>query len=424
MPKSSNSTQSNNANQTRSEKQKILSPISHRPQPEQGENATSALQNAGIHSAFLSGRAATDFLSAYGGHAKFLTRVYEIGLGIDELDTARRNYIKCSAEIAQHLQELGQHLPRGPFLDDIRRKIKAVDSLRDNSSEEHNPQTPNRPLSNLERPRRDAATPPSPTLVGSPKPPAMDGNRRSITPKPTPTPNRQANPLRGQSAEDARRRHNPCRLCHRMGHLQTQCTLYWCYYCDTIAPGHFAKYCSRNPHQGVDRRYLPPGTLDVVNPASLISSNTTIGTTVPNSHTKIPATPHSVSNPNTRTLPSHNPTSKSNTTKLQTGTVSTPTTYTPPTISIATGPTYRPVFVVRKPKSSNHNKDLGKLQQLPTATTNPSAGRNPPNDRPTSRQSERPRSPTPYDGDNEFEYDDVALYNMTGEGHVEGMEAY
>jgi len=402
MPKSTSS----NANQTTTKVQ--IPPLSPRPRPEQGQKNTSALQTAAIHSAFLSQRTATDFLSVYSGHTQFITRVHEIGLGIDGLDSARRNYIKQAAELNYHLQELGQHLPRGPYLDDIRRKIRAVDTLRDQTNEERRPQTPDRPTSHHERLERDKPLPPAASAAGPPQSKPMDGDHRPNTTKPTPPSNQRSSTLRGPATEAARRRHNPCRLCNRMGHLQTQCTSYYCFYCDTIAPGHFAKYCTRNPYPGVAVRYLPPGSLGVVNPTKQITADTSIGTTLSNTNPTIPTPPHT----------------SNNTVKLSDGRVKSTTSHTQPTINIATGPTYRPVFVVRKPKPDNkENRDLGKLHQL-TPSTNPATRGSLSSHRPSTPQPERPRSPTPYDGDNEFEHDDVALYNMTGEGHVKGMESY
>jgi hypothetical protein len=63
------------------------------------------------------------------------------------------------------------------------------------------------------------------------------------------------------------RRYRPCSLCGRMGHLLTQCQHYYCHYCETLSPGHFAKFCPRNPHAGLECRDLPPSALEAIDHA-------------------------------------------------------------------------------------------------------------------------------------------------------------
>ncbi|HEY1644894.1 MAG TPA: hypothetical protein VGF75_00725, partial [Candidatus Saccharimonadales bacterium] len=49
--------------------------------------------------------------------------------------------------------------------------------------------------------------------------------------------------------------------------LPTQCQYYYCHYCDTLSPGHFAKFCPRNPHAGLECRDLPPSALEAIDRA-------------------------------------------------------------------------------------------------------------------------------------------------------------
>ena len=107
----------------------VSSHISNHPRPEQGQTHLSTLTNAGVRSAFLSERTASDFMSCYGGNTKLINRVYKMGLGIDELTAARAHFLARAREIKAHLGELSHHFPAGPHLDDIIRKVQTINPL-------------------------------------------------------------------------------------------------------------------------------------------------------------------------------------------------------------------------------------------------------------------------------------------------------
>jgi hypothetical protein len=409
MPSSTNSSINANSKPTSTttseklSKEKTTSPLSSHLRPEQGQDKVSELQNAGIRSAFLSGGTASNFVSAYSRNSSLINRVYEMGLGVDELDSARRNYLKVANEVDANFRELASHIPRGPYIDEIARKIRSLKPSGDIKPQEGSKQTPDRSSSHIERPREDRAPPSSPTTPRSSQPQAVDAGDRNNALSQTPQNNRRSSTLRRQSTQEPLHRYNTCGICRGVGHITTQCHLYHCSYCDTTSPGHFAKYCSRNPFRGIASRKLPPGTLEVVNYQSHRHTTISTSTATPNVTTTIPSSILQPNVANLRTTP-------------HTREQSTPN-HTPPRISIANGPTYRPLLAPRKsaPKTPT---SVGKLQQLNPSHHN--SGRNTSNHSKTHKQrTQQPRYERDDEGCNEFDFDPVAEYNMTGEGNID-----
>jgi hypothetical protein len=428
MPKSTNSSRNaNSAPTSRSTsplpptKTKISPLSSTRPRPEQGQTYVSVLQDAGIQNAFLSKSTASDFMSGYRSNTGLITRVYEIGLAIDELAVARENYLQRRKEMAASLTELDRCLPNGPYFRAIAKKVDAIDPLGDLNIEKIDQPIPDRHQQNTERPSRDKhhSSPPTPARLQQPE--KLVATHQPTPRRSAPLSDRRTLIINRRSVEETGHRYRVCRLCGRMGHLQTQCNLYHCAHCNTQAPGHFAKFCPKNPHPGVDRRLLPPGAL-----AHLMDVEKNTPTTTLTPHRSAPTPPTY-----TKSGVPPNVTGVSTTiytrAKLSVDNVNTHAadTTTLPTTTIATGPTYRPVLAPRKPVTKP-TKDIGKLRQLTHSSTSHLVGRKTSSHDCATKHLKKPqpRPPTPDDGDNEFDFDDVALYNMTGEGHIEGMEAY
>ena len=396
---------------------KIPSQIPPHPRPEQGQIKThqQALEASAVRDAFLLKSTAADFMSGYGSNTGLVARVYEIGLAIDELATARANYLQRLKEMDAHLSELDRHLPAGPYGLDIKRKVRAITSIREIETSSLDKQVSGGHQPRPHQPTNSGNNPP-PTPPHRPSQPQVVAKASGPTTAipPPPSNGRTHSPIQ-RPAKAYQHRYRPCSLCGRLGHLPTQCSLYHCIHCETTAPGHFAKFCSRNPHQGVDRRHLPPSALAILQSKE--------------NHRSSPTTPR----PNTTTI-KPNPVASST---LQSNVASVPTppytraklsvdnvnahardTSSTPRVTIAIGPTYKPVFIAKKP-NSGATKDLGRLHQLhKTPTTHPTGGKTPDHRR-RPQQPQRSRSPSAYEGDYEFDYDDVALYNMTGKGYID-----
>jgi hypothetical protein len=423
MPKSTNSSRNANSIPTsRSPSPKpepkatVPSPLKTHPRPEQGQSKVALLEDAALQAAFSSPTTAADFMSGYGRNAGLVARVHEIGLAIDELAIARANHIAKRKGMAKHIHELDSHLPVGPYLRDILKKVKTIDPLIGLVIKEIDQPIPDRPHSHHERPRRDEPHTPPPTTAKLPQLQAVATPHKHTPPRPTPVPTRRVIETQQRPAEVPRRGYAKCRICNRMGHLQTQCASYYCAHCETWAPGHFAKYCSRNPHPGVDRRDLPPSALALL----MDKENDTTAASVP-----------------TRTTPSTRPIAATTVQPHITGVSTTPLTRaklsvdnvnahathtkTPPRVTIAVGPTYRPIFIAPRKPIAKPARELGKLQQLPPSSTTHPAGRKPPHHSvPSQRPSQqRARTPDYDDGDFEDNYSDAAWYNINGEGHFD-----
>ncbi|EKM73726.1 hypothetical protein AGABI1DRAFT_96114 [Agaricus bisporus var. burnettii JB137-S8] len=203
----------------------------------------------------------------------------------------------------------------------------------------------------------------------------------------------------------------------------------------TIGPGHFAKFCARNPYRGVARRDLPPEAMVLVNAIAFTvqpplthphSGNATSGTTTPNSVTH--SSDASLAGTSITSHTSHDAellqqsgqllTKQSN---LSTSTIysSNTTSASGPVTTTHLGPTYQPIYKPKsKPKSTNTDHRYGQLAiSIPPPYRH--SGRTTPSNRSASSKTKRQRSSSPehYDGGDEYTYDDVAEYNMSGEGH-------
>lgn len=370
------------------------------------ETKVSFSQNAILRQAFLSERAAADFMSGYGRNPRLVARVHEIGTTINELAIARANYLTKTREVDSLIHQLARHLPHGPHIESIVRKIRAVDPTCDLQPQTFSKQIPNRPLPRPSSPRgSEAAT--SPTLSVGPQQSQLVAENSRNPPPHTATSGR--GPIIQSyrtSAYQPRRRYQPCRLCGRMGHLQTQCNRYHCVHCKTSAPGHFAKFCPRNPYQGIDRRDLPSSALAV------LQSKEGVNTTPATSANRTPLQPAVPTTPNTTTKPGQ--------LSVHNVTAHNASEHTPsrPKVTVALGPTFKPNFTPRKTASGATN--VGKLQQLSHTPSNHHSGGNRTNLRTSSKLTPhyRPSLPASYDGNYEYDFDDVELYNIVGEGHL------
>ena len=368
------------------------------PQAQPNQTAVSSLQDAQIRSAFLSECAARDFLSGYGRNSRLSLRVQEIGLAIDELRAAKRNYLQLRQEMDAHFTELGKNLIDGPYLRDIHRAIQDAITIPEEPPKILNQQTPSR---HRQDPGSATRNPPyTPT-----QPPhrlsqlqAVAQTRRYTPAISTTPPHRQAFGTQRRNPISSRHRDDPCSLCGRMGHIKTLCDVYFCIHCRVQAPGHMAKFCPQNPYFGIDRRDLPSTALELLHRLEddAYTSTTPITTSLGE---RTPRLSDLSTSPNTTTPRPSN----SRRQPITPNATTIPTT----TTTTALGPTYRPKFIIKKPEQLP--KNVGNLQQLDRSIT-----------RPTSNHSKttpvlRTPPPTQYPEDAEYEFDDDALGNMCDE---------
>ena len=119
----------NASNQTKDDNPKSDSsvpPTAPRNTPCQGE--VSVDKNANIRRAFLSERAATDFLSSHGRIPRLASLVHEIGAHVDELTSARRTYLQRIEEMDARLSDLARFCPRTPSRNEIFTHIQKINS--------------------------------------------------------------------------------------------------------------------------------------------------------------------------------------------------------------------------------------------------------------------------------------------------------
>jgi hypothetical protein len=196
-----------------------------------------------------------------------------------------------------------------------------------------------------------------------------------------------------------------------MGHLPTQCQHYYCHYCETSSPGHFVKFCPRNPHAGLECRNLPPSALEAIDHACRTSRmdppSSIRSTSLPNE--SIPG-PSSLQ---PRLAP------------IQSGNHTVDSEQPSATTTTALGPTYCPVYTTPWPPHPAHwSSNFGCLQ---TSITSPNhhpwwnAQRHTPHLAPPTYQhaTQQPPSPIYDDGNYKFDYNNVALYNIVGEGQID-----
>lgn len=395
-------------------------PILPLPRAEQAQDEAHLAQVGAIQLAFLSERTAADFMSIFSGDSPLTKRVQEMGNKLDALISARDDYFAQREEVNRTLQSLGSSLPRSPYLADMARKIKTLDVLPNPEVEDIIQQTPDRHLTHPTPPKgsKNGNTPPSHAqlrqsgiLVKNNQPRPSQTTRKDTPPHPN---------TRRQTNRPAGRRLPKCPYCGGLGHQQTYCSQYYCMYCKTDGPGHFAKYCPRNPHQGIDRRDLSPNAMALLRAREELfsdpSSNSTpsesevralANTILSSKQSGLQTPPHSPMEPTPKSTPNDAPPRTPND--------------TPPRNVSATGPTYKPVLTApKKPHTPGARKNLGRLRQLPSPPSDSTNRRNVPHQQPTPRDSPQPghRSPTSYDGDYEDNFDNEGYYNIDGEGNL------
>ena len=381
-----------------------LAPLSPLLRAEQAQDPTGCTEVETVQSMFLSARTAADFVSIFSSDSPLFRRVHEMGTQLDELLTARDDYLACRDQLNAALESMGPCLPRLPYFADMVRKVDSIDILPRKEVKSLSQQTPNRHSSDPSQPKRDNTRPTPPSheqlrqcgvVVKEDKPNKAQSIKEDSRSPPLP---------RRQTDRQNQRRQPRCPYCNRLGHQPTHCELYYCMHCKTNAPKHFAKYCTDNPNRGVDRRHLTPDAMAILRAKEELfasQSNPSDGdirklaNTILSRQSGIPTPPHSPKDSIAKsTIPS-----------------------TPTHTVLATGPTYKPIFTVPKKRSTPGNrKNLGRLRQLSPTSSHTSPGGTP-NQCASPKHYARPRSPTPYDGDHEDLFDDEAYYNLDGEGN-------
>ena len=102
-----------------------------------------------------------------------------------------------------------------------------------------------------------------------------------------------------------RRRFTACTICHRVGHLPSQCKQYYCMHCETSAPGHFAKFCPRNPYQGIAEGIYPQMPWQYSMPRKIpfieFVTSSYVGPSS-NQQPNLPTSPHTTTKPKDRII--------------------------------------------------------------------------------------------------------------------------
>jgi hypothetical protein len=410
MPSSTHSNENLNsktpASSPSSQKQGPSSPPSPRLSPllraEQAQDETKPTQAEIIRFTLLSDNTANDVMSTFSSDSPITRRILEIGNKLDVLIAARDDYLAKRDDIVQALQSLDPHFPH-PYALQIAQRVNSVDLIPHPEAKNLIQQITDRHLSDSALPSRadTRPTPPSHSrlqklgVMVQSNTPAKQSNSQKDT--------RPSSGTRRQATRPPQRRLPECDRCPGLAHKQTDCPHYYCQYCETDAPGHFAKYCARNPDQGIDRRHLSPNALAMQQARIELSidSNPTPNQIRARADTILRSRqPHIPTPPNSPTVRDSNPSLSPSS----------------PHNVFASGPLIKPILTP-KTKHTPHTtrKNLGRLVQHPNhQLATPLSGRTPSNHIQTPP---RPRSPTPYDADGEYEYDDVANYNMDGEGN-------
>ncbi|KAF7776534.1 hypothetical protein Agabi119p4_4927 [Agaricus bisporus var. burnettii] len=232
-------------------------------------------KNATVRHAFLHERTAANFLSGHGRVSRLFEIVYDIGAHIDELTSARRSYLQAMEEMDTRLTRLARHLLRSPHGNEIFRRIRDINAAPLHKDSDISEPTPDRHESSPGSTSQSDSIPTPPSSIQPQQLHELAIPHTGISPSPNPS---NHYPVTRTSGTNSlyRRGRTSCKLCSGMGHIQTECTLYYCHYCNTKAPGHFAKFCSRNPYAGIACRELSPSALayvdTLINPTAVTTS--------------------------------------------------------------------------------------------------------------------------------------------------------
>src|SRR5712675_276156 len=394
-------------------------------------------ENALLHAALSSEGATRDFLSAYGGSALITGPVYNAGKSFIKLAAARSLFTEACQQASVAVKGVAHSLPRGPHHDSILRRYRQLATITTcvGAAPRQVENTTGRHTMSANIITSPAAIPAAILPARPQQPLAVVRNNGDHSPLPASSaPRRTQRTARNTAGKDS---HSlpTCRLCHKVGHSQTRCWHYHCLYCDAAAPGHYAKFCPENPYQGLDRVEIPAEALAILEDAehhrSITGYAAELASLNPVANTSGNTTTPSLL-PDANTLGATNSTSKSNT-RLQ--------SERPQTV-LATGPVYKP----RSPAPRRGGKpfiraQLGRLRQIANTHDNSSGPSLPPSIVPSSskgtistnntspavssplaRTSSLPGSSdddfSDLDSTCEYEFDDDALYNINGEGHI------
>jgi hypothetical protein len=303
------------------------------------------------------------------------------------------------------------NLPRGPHLDSIFQALHVADPLWPPRPQNTVQPAPDRPLPSIMLPTVPWQEAPPTAVVQLQQPtPLAPHNTNLLTPPTTPhswgpppaTPGSQTSPQCW---------YQPCSLCGRMGHLPTQCQHYYCHYCETSSPGHFAKFCPRNPHAGLEHRDLPPSVLEAIDCAQRTGCM------------DLPSSIRSASLPN-ESIPGPSGLQPW-LTPIQSSDHNVNLEWSSALTTTSLGPTYCPVYTaLQTPCPAHQSSNFGCLQTsiiAPNCHPRWNPQQHTPHLTPPTYQhaTQQPSLPINDDGNYKFDYDNVALYNIVGEGWID-----
>ena len=224
----------------------------------------SSAEESQIRQAFSTEDVATNFLAIFGANTSLVTRVNNIGCRVAAYAAAATHLAQLRAEMEHYYADLERRLPTRSALDDIRRTLGTTDPVRGFQPPTVSHEDAGRRLPSTTRPtpaRIDTRA--GPVAAGQRQPTTVAGPHASQRDAPAPPPYRvvenTAAPVRPRQVV----RHGVCDLCRRLVHSRTQCSMYWCKWCDRAAPGHSAKFCGRNLYSGWPRWSIPPRALEL-----------------------------------------------------------------------------------------------------------------------------------------------------------------
>jgi hypothetical protein len=237
----------------------LRAPLAQTPSP-RSQSLAPTSPNPIVRPTFLYQKDAQYFLSIYSRNSALVKRVHNIGTAFDTVTTARVQYLELLDSAKAAVLHLARSLPGDATPRNIAKKLQAI--VPDRSYED--PHFHDLPAS---RPPMAAAhtTAPTGALIPTPQgqgePLRMARSHLPTSPMPSTQTGRQAPPTRHRKPYLPRCQHPDCTQSGQLDHCLSDCPQYHCQYCDTSAPSHFAKYCTRNPRLGPSQGQVPSGRL-------------------------------------------------------------------------------------------------------------------------------------------------------------------
>lgn len=212
-----------------------------------------------IRSLFVSPPLATSCVTTFRGNAEIAPLLISLGRNLTYLACTRDAFLQAENDVGKALDRLRPVLAGTPWIFNIQRKVATV----------RNPDPPKVETLSLPNGKGypnsgNTARQPTGTPSGTPtdepqkSTPVVQSDTSGRAQAPPQTPRgRGVTPTPSNRSKRSNRKRPQCPLCGRLDHLRSQCPAYHCPYCDTLAPGHTALRCTKNPHAGTPLQLTP-----------------------------------------------------------------------------------------------------------------------------------------------------------------------